>query len=421
MVFLDWSLSRTEAVRRLNQHLKKNCLPFSLPIPNYFTLKQQNLDLAWYFLLEPGLEKPRYLVQPGFLGHIPAQSDSGLKRWLSQKGGFYLQPRHKMMVLARTPAGAIGGGLVAQVVGEIIENRELPAIKAAIRQVYISTTNVLLLQAQSGEQQVFVRFPFTRLSLQRVQQQVALTSLLAAQGIPTVPRPLPLSRQSVPVFAEVGLPGRNMEKQFEGADTATARRLFSAALDHIREIHQKFGQVVTLNPQLFETHCQQRLEAIAGRVAAVPAGLARIANYLRETLIGKQILLSVCHGDFKIGNCLFDPEGRLSGLIDWDMGEREAPALIDVVSLLAKSLRQRHGISLGELPLRASDLPPEFDEIYRQYFQQTGTSEVPVLPAILFYWLDRVYKQVTFDPHLKTQWITRNVSPVLENMDAILA
>lgn len=414
IIFFDWQLSQKTTLQNLPWYLGwgKDKTEVSLK-----GMQGGELAPQWYFLIEPDLHKPRYMVLPAFGTAIPTQSESPLKRRLIQKGFFYLQPHHRVIVASRKGSDGLAGDVVAELC-----HKGDPA--GFIRKIYISTTNVLLIQAGDEFNNYFIRFPFTKDSIERVKNQQELTALLHRQGIRFIPRPVELKKElPVPCYIEAGMPGRSVEKEFAEGSVENAQSYFQKAQEKVWEIHRQFGRVLLMQDAEFQKYVQPKLDAVANRLEAHQSareGLKRIGEFLREEFAEKRMLATLVHGDFKIGNCLFDGNGNISGIIDWDMGSRDDLALIDVASLLGRSLRQRQRLSLPDLILRCETIRNEFHPVYRQYFEATETTPVPTFTTLLFYWLDRVYKQINFDAGVKESWIRSNVYPILESIDSIL-
>lgn len=419
LILLDWSVSRKETLQNLPRNLGWTQKEGAAQLPA--AIGQGGFIPQWYFLIEPDLGKPRYLALPGFATAIPALSESPLKRRLLQKGFFYFQPHQKVFVASPENTGSLVGDVLSELFPQTAKQK---ARDKSIRKIYISTTNVLLIQAAQQGKNYFIRFPFTAASIERVKNQEELTTLLYNQGIVGIPRPVPSKKElPLPCYIEEGMPGGSAEKEFAEGSGEAAQKYYQKTQEKIREIHRRFGRVVVFREGEYERFIRPKLETIAQRLCEkreAEAALKRLGEFFREELEGKKMLLGLVHGDFKIGNCLFDRDGNISGIIDWDMGSKEDLALIDVASLLGRSLRQRRRLSLPGLLLKSGNESKEFISIYRRYFEETGTAAIAPFTALLFYWLDRVYKQISFDAELKDSWISGNVYPVIENVDSLL-
>lgn len=63
--------------------------------------------------------------------------------------------------------------------------------------------------------------------------------------------------------------------------------------------------------------------------------ICRIAKYLESRITGSQITTVFGHGDFWLGNVMFEPDTlAVTGVIDWDFCDEAAPPLEDVLHLL---------------------------------------------------------------------------------------
>ena len=436
VVVLDWSLSRLYTVLNLPFHigwLKRPARRFHDII---YWLGQAGLKPEWYFLPEPDLNKPRYLVKPGFLTKIPSLTKPSFRQRLKEWGLFYLLPRHKVIVACHkdsksfvesseetksVSANSLIDDTLVTLFGEIEKPKRH---RKKITQLYISTTNVLTLQAANAEKEFFIRFPFSPLSCRRLQTQEKLNNFLQNAAISQVPKPVKETESAdFPCFVEEGLSGRNIEQEFAEMEAEKAKQYYQKAQEKIREVHLRFGHIAEMDDSEFTRHVQMRLDVITEKLRdseTAAKALSRIRDYFREELLGKTVFISICHGDLKIGNCLFDEDGGLTGIIDWDMAEEEGLTLVDISSLLAKTIRQRQQFSLADILLKMDTIPGDFLPIYHQYFDETKTTLIPLFTALLFYWLDRVYKQISFDPHLREEWINRNVLPIIENIETVL-
>ena len=56
---------------------------------------------------------------------------------------------------------------------------------------------------------------------------------------------------------------------------------------------------------------------------------------IRARLAGRELPLVFMHGDFKLENVIFDEDdGRLRGVIDWELAQHPGPPLLDLLYLL---------------------------------------------------------------------------------------
>lgn len=436
VITLDWSFSRLYTMINLPFHMGWRRQPAGRFKDAVYWIKRAGLEVEWYFLPEPDLRKPRFLVKPGFHTRIPSFSRSGFRQRLKEWGVFYLKPRHKVIVAAENETemqentadstdDISTDNLISDIIRPLLGGNKKPAYyQKAIKQFYISTTNVLTIQVSKSGKAFFIRFPYTNASHQRMQNQLKLTNFLRKSDISWVPNPIrEVDGGAYPVFVEEGLPGRNIEREFSEMNPEEAKFYYEKVQETMMKLHLRFGHILEMDSVEFDRHIGMRLDAISGKLdnADYEKPIGRIREYFQDELLGKNLFASICHGDLKIGNCLFDEDAQITGIIDWDMGEEEGLTLVDVCSLLARSIRQRKRLSLAELVLELNTIPGDFLPLYHYYFEQTKTTLIPLFTALLFYWTDRVYKQITFDPHIREEWIQRNVVPVLENIEDSLS
>lgn len=419
LIILDWSNSTGEAIKNVPMHLKSARDLQHLSGKVLDTLKKNQFQSQWYYLVDPDLKKPKYLVAPGFQTTVPASSDSGVKRWLVQRGAFYCQPHQRVIVAAKPDEnGAIQPTLLDRIIAKTLRQPFSPELRKYVRQIYISTTNILIIRLQVENSDFFIRFPFTNEAIERLNAQNGTLNQLSLNGIHAVPKPVEGIDADVPVFVETGVPGGSAEKQFREKNLNIAREIYREAQNGIQNVHQKTGQVAVFDEHTHANQLKPKLDAIVQRIPEYAEHLRKIESVLFAEFSGKKMLIALCHGDFKIGNCLFDKNRKLTGFIDWDMSEAAGMTLVDIASLAGKCLRLRNGFSLPDLVLKSAQLPDDFHVIYSNYFAETGTDEIPVYPAMLYYWVDRVYKQFVFDTHLKALWVNQNVLPVLHKFGA---
>jgi hypothetical protein len=75
--------------------------------------------------------------------------------------------------------------------------------------------------------------------------------------------------------------------------------------------------------------------------------IAEMFQLLRNYLLGREGWVVACHGDYHLGNILFNPDsGEITGVIDWDSAQGAASPLLDAMTLAAAA---------KNLPLNFSD------------------------------------------------------------------
>jgi aminoglycoside phosphotransferase len=166
----------------------------------------------------------------------------------------------------------------------------------------------------------------------------------------------------------------------------------------------------------------QVLERTPAIRQAIPA-LARLRDALHDSIGGRRVASSWSHGDYWLGNVLFDPATRaVTGIVDWEHARPHEPASLDLAHLLlcatADACRREVGSVLvdwlaGDRRLRTklrlledlqADLPGE---------------PIPLRSLLLLCWIRHVAgnleKSMLYGSH--PVWLRRNVRAVIEAVD----
>jgi hypothetical protein len=127
-----------------------------------------------------------------------------------------------------------------------------------------------------------------------------------------------------------------------------AQRLLEAAADAIDVLHRTTSTTVAVDRALTARWIDQPVATLLARGGArgLEARLHALRDELHHALVGRRFRAGWIHGDYWLGNVLFDgSENHLRGVVDWDAaGEPELP-IVDL---------RRRGASLHRLPLRAA-------------------------------------------------------------------
>ena len=110
---------------------------------------------------------------------------------------------------------------------------------------------------------------------------------------------------------------------------------------------------------------------------------------------GKNLKSVLVHGDFWLGNVLFDDEGSISGVIDWEWSRENGLPLLDAMHLLARSGFCHNNASFPELLSSVWTggenwvwMASYLDEA----IHESGLSLNDVQHIALFLWLDIIWK-----------------------------
>jgi aminoglycoside phosphotransferase (APT) family kinase protein len=140
-------------------------------------------------------------------------------------------------------------------------------------------------------------------------------------------------------FIEQKLPGR--EIAFHGA---RADQMIRQACVAVAGMQAADACVARVDEALFERLIGHHLDELGGFCKGRSSELlARVDAALRRQLIGQRLLVVRKHGDFKLGNILYDEHGQLSALIDWDGSMAEGMPLADYFTLITYRHKEERG------------------------------------------------------------------------------
>jgi aminoglycoside phosphotransferase (APT) family kinase protein len=200
-----------------------------------------------------------------------------------------------------------------------------------------------------------------------------------------------------------------------------------AAADAISVLHRATARVVRGDPALAERWIDDHLEALvrhAGRRLPMPVAMQRLRDELHETVLGGSFSAGWIHGDYWLGNVLFDGSGlapgEVAGIVDWDaFGLLELP-LHDVLHLVFSTRRLVSGRELGHMvrdQLQGGRWSPQEDALLERYGSWRRDGSLPERHALLLYWLRQAAmhaQQQEIPSGLRYRvWQRRNVLPVL--------
>ncbi len=425
VAFLDWTYSGYTALK----HFFKNSGVFGrtisrFPQQRFLKFAGNSFLLEWQFFIEPGLAKPHYLVREAFKTGIPQNSNAAIKNLLNRIGVFYLLPHNQVLLLRKpnakvkkNPATKIVSALAAQFVPNVTLNDTI------LRHILLSRTKVLMLDMDLGGKKYIVRFPLDPLALERLQKQQEILSLLQENGITFIPAQMQTrERLSFPYFIEQKIAGIKKQERLLGADRQGTTKLYEQIFPKIEKVHQIFGRHFVMTEKELNKYVKPKFRAVKKLLqnnVEMSGYLDQLQKYFYNTFYNNNYLAGVCHGDLKIQNCIYNSDGTLSGLIDWDMSEKDELTLVDVTSLLANAIRTRYfpKAPLKTFLLEVSEIPAEFLLEYKRYYKKTKTTYLYPRPALMFYWIDRTYKMIKYNTSVDENWARKEILPVLKRMN----
>lgn len=253
------------------------------------------------------------------------------------------------------------------------------------------------ISAVSGEY-VLRRKPFGKLlpSAHAVDREYRLLSALSPLGFP-VPRPLALCDDPEVIGAifyvmELAKGRPYADGSLPDFDPATRRRMYEQLVDALADLHgidpaaadlEHFGKP----GNYFERQVMRWTRQYRDSQTDYIPEMERLIAFLPETL-PEQSRTSIVHGDYRIDNVVFDGDGTLTAVLDWELATLGDP-LADFSYLAMQWMMPADGgAGLAGLDLAALEIPA-LDEIVRRY---SGRSGIPVAERLDWYFAYNLFR-----------------------------
>jgi aminoglycoside phosphotransferase (APT) family kinase protein len=234
--------------------------------------------------------------------------------------------------------------------------------------------------AGSG-QYVLRRKPFGQLlpSAHAVDREFRLLSALYPLEFP-VPAPLALCEDAEVIGAifyvmEVAKGRPYANGALPDFDPATRRRMYEQLVDTLADLHTIDPLAADLADfgkpgNYFERQVTRwTLQYRDSQTDYIPE-MERLIAFLPETL-PEQSRTSIVHGDYRIDNALFDGDGTLTAVLDWELATLGDP-LADFSYLAMQWAMPADGAAgLAGLDLHSLGIPT-LDEVVARYSEQSG-------------------------------------------------
>jgi hypothetical protein len=127
----------------------------------------------------------------------------------------------------------------------------------------------------------------------------------------------------------------------------------------IRRLHSATARATKADEKLIDRLVVSPVRSLQDALARSRASdrslalLDEISGRLREALEARPIVLSRVHGDYWLGNVLCRPDGKISGIVDWEFAHPDDLPSLDVVRLLVSvrmwTRRQEFGRVVSDL------------------------------------------------------------------------
>jgi aminoglycoside phosphotransferase len=199
------------------------------------------------------------------------------------------------------------------------------------------------------------------------------------------------------------------------------------AADAVGRLHRATSIEATVGAEILTRWVGEPTRAL-GEVAghargrrSTLAGLARLSDQLTATLEDQPMTLSWVHGDYAPNNILTEPDGQISGIVDWEFAHPEDFPSLDIVTLL---LTARMSIRRQELGRVVCDLIAAPTWTHSEAQLVAGAHDAHACAAIgtetvvLLCWLRHVAWMITRCTRYADNglWIHANIHTVLDTL-----
>jgi len=253
------------------------------------------------------------------------------------------------------------------------------------------------ISAASGEY-VLRRKPFGQLlpSAHAVDREYRLLSALHPLEFP-VPRPLALCSNpevigSIFYVIELARGRPYANGALPEFDSATRRRMYEQLVDTLADLHNIDPEAAELADfgkpgNYFERQVMRWTRQYRDSQTDYLPEMERLIAFLPETL-PEQSRTSVVHGDYRIDNVVFDGDGTLTAVLDWELATLGDP--VADFSYLAMQWMMPADGGAGLAGLDLADLGiPSLEDIVERYSQRSG---VPVAGQLDWYFAYNLFR-----------------------------
>src|SRR5215213_10637895 len=238
------------------------------------------------------------------------------------------------------------------------------------------------IRAASGDY-VMRRKPFGKLlpSAHAVDREYRLLSGLHPLGFP-VPQPLALCDDPDVIGAIFyvmelahGRPYAN--GALPEFDPATRRSMYEQMIDTLADLHVIDPESAALGDfgkpgNYFERQVARWTRQYRDSQTDYLPQVERLIAFLPES-VPEQSRTSIVHGDYRIDNVVFDGDGTLTAVLDWELATLGDPVADFSYLAMQWVMPADGGAGLGELDLAALGIP-SLEEIVQRYSERSGVA-----------------------------------------------
>jgi aminoglycoside phosphotransferase (APT) family kinase protein len=253
------------------------------------------------------------------------------------------------------------------------------------------------LRAASGDY-VLRRKPFGKLlpSAHAVEREYRLLVALHPLGFP-VPRPLALCSDPDVIGAifyvmEPAVGRAYADGALPDFDPATRRHMYEQLIDTLADLHLIDSAAAGLADfgrpgNYFERQVARWTRQYRDSQTDFVAEMERLIAFLPETL-PDQSRTAVVHGDYRIDNVVFDGDGTLTAVLDWELATLGDPLADFSYLAMQWVLPADGGAALGGLDLAELGIPT-LEQLAARYAERSG---VPVAGQLDWYFAYNLFR-----------------------------
>jgi thiamine kinase-like enzyme len=204
------------------------------------------------------------------------------------------------------------------------------------------------------------------------------------------------------------------------------RHALESAAETIHVLHRTTASMVEVDEAVAAQWIDAPANDLLGHGAARGLGsqVGALRDELRAALVGRSLCAGWIHGDYWLGNLLFEAgKARPRGIVDWDAAGEPALPAIDVIHLLLYARRLITGRELGEIIaeiLGGQGWPEEERRLLDRYQSWCHGDSLSERHQLLLCWLRHVAHHARQQGDERTlgyrRWESRNVRPVLASL-----
>ncbi|WP_156028074.1 phosphotransferase family protein [Candidatus Solirubrobacter pratensis] len=321
---------------------------------------------------------------------------------------------------------AEAAALVPRILADAHAAGTLPAAvrRSLVADARLTSTGmgIVMLTADGGRPSSVVKLPVTAAAARGLAREGAAMTALHADARLDGWRALlarPLASGSVLGQAyrvDSALSGRSVD-----AGEAGRRGLQDGAAETIHLLHQATATRVAGDVERWIDAPVRDLARHGPPPPFIATRMRRLREELHEAVAGRDFSAGWIHGDYWIGNLLFEEaRERPAGIVDWEAAAAPELAVHDVLHLLVSTRREASGEQMGTIvreQLRHWSWPLRERRLLERYATWRHDGSLSDRHALLLYWL----RQVAMEARQRSRigglryrlWEARNVHVVL--------